>query len=118
VVRADPQSGSDGRKGARHGRGKPGRPGDIDGPATRRPLVEIYGPTVQPNLPLLFGGQAIAPDGQVRRSDPDLGLMRYGGGGWRVVAPRASALAMAPDGVLWYQPDRGIERIQTNEFGN
>ncbi|HYM84338.1 MAG TPA: hypothetical protein VEY67_09330, partial [Candidatus Dormibacteraeota bacterium] len=44
-------------------------------------------------------------------------LQRYAAGIWRTVAPSALALAMAPDGVLWYETDRGLERIQTDEVG-
>ena len=74
----------------------------------------ISGPTVEPGVSL---GQAIAPDGHPWRIDSDLGLQRYEGGVWRVVAASARSLAMAPDGVLWYMTDRGIERIRTDEVG-
>ena len=74
----------------------------------------ISGPTVEPGVSL---GLAIAPDGHPWRIDGDLGLERYEGGVWRVVAASARSLAMAPDGVLWYMTDRGIERIRTDEVG-
>jgi hypothetical protein len=74
----------------------------------------ISGPTVEPSVSL---GQAIAPDGHPWRIDSDLGLEWYEGGVWRVVAASARSLAMAPDGVLWYETDRGIERIRTDEVG-
>ena len=74
----------------------------------------ISGPTVEPGVSL---GQAIAPAGHPWRIDSDLGLQRYEGGVWRVVASSARSLAIAPDGVLWSMTDRGIERIRTDEVG-
>ena len=74
----------------------------------------ISGPTVEPGV---GPGPAIAPDGHAWRIDSDLGLQRYEDGVWRVVAASALSLAMAPDGVLWYMTDRGIERIRTDEVG-
>lgn len=60
---------------------------------------------------------AIDPAGHPWAVDFRLGLMRYGDAGWRVVNPSAGSMAMAPDGVLWLGTDRGIERIQTYQFG-
>jgi hypothetical protein len=71
----------------------------------------ISGPTVQLGVSV---GQAIDPDGHPWRIDRD-GLERYEGDEWRVVAAPAHSLMMAPDGVLWYETDRGLERIRTDE---
>jgi hypothetical protein len=63
-------------------------------------------------------GLAIAPDGHLWGIRPDQGLVRYENGGWHRVAESALSMAMAPDGVLWYATDRGIERIRTDRFGD
>ncbi len=75
----------------------------------------ISGPTVESSV---NDGGPMAPDGHPWRIDRDLGLQRYEGGVWRVVAASARSLAMAPDGVLWYETDRGIERIRADEVGD
>jgi hypothetical protein len=63
--------------------------------------------------------QAIDPGGHPWLIDSERGLMRYGGGAWQVVAGAPiESMEMAPDGVLWYQTDRGIERIRTDEVGD
>jgi hypothetical protein len=74
----------------------------------------LSGPTDEPRVSF---GLAIAPDGQPWRIDSDSNLTRYEDGVWRVVAASAQSLTMAPDGVLWYETDRGIERIRMDQVG-
>ena len=73
----------------------------------------IFGPTDDTRVNFL----AIAPDGHLWGLEPDLGLQRHEDGAWRVVEASAHSLVMAPDGVLWYETDRGLERIRTGEVG-
>jgi hypothetical protein len=66
-------------------------------------------------------GLAIDPGGHPWALGKE-GLMRYGDGGWSLIAEGATSLAMAPDGVLWYQTDHGagfqVERLRTDQIGN
>jgi hypothetical protein len=75
----------------------------------------IWGPAIRGGVST---GLAIAPDGHPWFIDAT-GLMRYGDGAWRMVAESAHSLALAPDGVLWYERSRslGIERLNTDQFG-
>jgi hypothetical protein len=74
----------------------------------------ISGPTNESGV--IPDGVAFAPDGRPWAINAD-GLVRYADGAWELVAAGAQSLAMAPDGVLWYQTERGLERISTSGFG-
>jgi hypothetical protein len=67
----------------------------------------------------LVEGVILAPDGHPWGIGLNRGLMRYEDGAWGiVVAGNIHTMAVAPDGVLWYETDRGIERIRTDEVAN
>lgn len=76
----------------------------------------LSGPSAESSV---GGGLAMAPDGHPWLIDHG-GLVRYEAGRWRPVAAPANAysLVLAPDGVLWFATDRGIERLWTDDVGD